>query len=99
MERLAVDGEALSACFGDGAYAFSCADVDEVNGAHLVFGEADCAAEGDVLGEVGVDMVHVPPVPEVALGGVVVVVHDHVVVFGVDHEDAAASLDLVHNDG
>ena len=29
----------------------------------------------------------------------VIVIHDHVVVFGVDHEDAATRLDLVHDDG
>ena len=45
MEGLAVDGEALGACLRDGADAFAGADVDEVHGAHLMLGEADCAAE------------------------------------------------------
>ena len=69
VEGLAVDGEALGAGFGDGADALASADVDEVNGAHLVLCEADGATEGDVFGQVGVDVVHVPPVPEVAFRG------------------------------
>ena len=42
-------------------------------------------------------MVHIPPVPLIALFGVVVVVEDYVVVFGVDHQDCAACRHLIHN--
>ena len=63
VQGLAVDGEALCAGFGDRPNSLTRADVDEIDRTELLLRQSDCSAEGDILGQVGVDVVHVPPVP------------------------------------
>ena len=99
MEGLSVDGQSEHSRLSHGFDALSGADMDEVHRAPGLGGEPDHAPEGYVLGEVGVDAVHVPPVPEAVFPGVIVVVVDHVVVFGVDEEHASGFRHSLHDRG
>ena len=63
VQGLAVDGEALRTGFGDRPNSLTRTDMDEIDRTDLLLRQSDCPAEGDILGQVRVDVVHVPPVP------------------------------------
>ena len=96
VQGLAVDGEPLGAGLADGVDAFGGGHVDEVDRGAGPFGDADDPAEGNVLGLVAVDQVHVPPLVLLFAGQLLVHVLDHVVVLGVDHEHSVVALDDLH---
>src|ERR1700761_1777903 len=85
MEGFAVDGGAARPSFADGGDSGGGGGVEHVQGrAGDFFGQADDAAEGDVLGQSVVDLGHVFEAGAAFPDQLAIHVHDDVVVFRVD---------------
>src|SRR5215468_62735 len=98
VERLAVHGYAESTRLADGVHALAGRGVDEVHGGVHGSGQGDGATEGEQLGELGVDEVHVRPVHASFLAEALVVELDEILVLAVDDHDAAVLGRLLHGE-
>src|SRR5215467_10992857 len=98
VESLAVHGQAEGARLTNGLHPFPRRGVDEVDGGVHGPRQRDGATEGQQLGELGVDEVHVRPVHAAFLAEALVVELYEILVLAVDDHDAPVLGRLLHGE-
>ncbi len=98
MQGLTVDRQALAARLRHRLDALAGRDVDEVHAGSGRPGEGHRPAEGQELGELGVDQVEVRPLHPALLAEALVVELDEVLVLAVHHHDPARLGHLLHGE-